>query len=68
MPHFVVGGGEDDFVQVFANIMEGRTDEQKAALSKSIVSTLKSMFPDVPVISMNVREFERATYTNRDLI
>ena len=68
MPHFVVCGGEDDFVQVFANIMEGRTDEQKAALSKSIVSTLKSMFPDVPVISMNVREFERATYTNRDLI
>lgn len=66
--YFVVGGSDDDFIHVFANIMEGRTVEQRAELSKSIVSKLKSMFPDVPVISMNIREFERATYTNRNLV
>lgn len=66
--HFTVGGTEEDFIHVFANIMEGRTVEQKANLSNRIVCKLKSMFPDVPVISMNIREFERATYTNRDLV
>jgi 5-carboxymethyl-2-hydroxymuconate isomerase len=53
---------------VFAYIMEGRTSEQKSVLSTSIVRKLKSMYPDVPVISMNVMEFERATYANRKMV
>jgi 5-carboxymethyl-2-hydroxymuconate isomerase len=48
--------------------MEGRTTEQKADLSHRIVSKLKELFPSVPVISMNVEEFERATYNNLNSI
>jgi len=48
--------------------MEGRTTGQKAGLSKRIIAKLKSLFPDVPVVSMNVSEFEKATYCNRDMI
>lgn len=66
--HFTVGNTKNDFIHVFGNIMEGRTTEQKADLSKRIITKLKAMFPDVPVISMNVRDFEKATYTNRNLI
>ena len=66
--HYLVAGEASDFIHVFANIMEGRTIEQKAALSRSIVTRLAEMFSDVPVISVNVWEFEKATYMNRALL
>jgi 5-carboxymethyl-2-hydroxymuconate isomerase len=65
---FSTGNERQDFIHVFGYIMEGRTTEQKADLSKRIVTKLKSMFPDVPVISMNVIDFEKATYCNRNLV
>jgi 5-carboxymethyl-2-hydroxymuconate isomerase len=48
--------------------MEGRTTEQKAELSKQIVSELKVMFPQVPVISINIRDFEKSTYCNKSMV
>lgn len=66
--HFIVGGEKSDFIHVFGNIMEGRTIEQKANLSKQIITKLKQMFPEVPVISINIRDFEKATYCNRNMI
>jgi 5-carboxymethyl-2-hydroxymuconate isomerase len=66
--HYLVAGERDDFIHVFANIMEGRTVEQKAALSRAIVTRLVEMFPDVPAISINVRELEKATYCNRNIV
>ena len=66
--YFYNGENNPAFLHVFANILEGRTVEQKADLSKRIVTELKAMFAEVPIISMNVREFERATYTNRNLL
>ena len=66
--HTMVGGEFGSFIHVFANIMEGRTTEQKANLSRAMVKTLTGMFPDVPNIAMNVRDFERSTYCNRNMI
>lgn len=66
--HYNIGNSKDDFIHVFANIMEGRTDEQKHDLSKRIVTRLKESFPDVPVISINVRDFEKASYVNRSMV
>ena len=63
-----VGNAAADFLHVFAYIMEGRTTEQKSALSNAVVRKLKELYPDAPVISMNVMEFERATYANRTLV
>ncbi len=64
--HSLVLGGVHDFIHVFAHIMEGRTEEQKAALSKQIVLKLNSLFPEVPIITMNVREFEHSNYYNKN--
>src|SRR5688500_12680340 len=58
--HYTVGNEKADFIHVFSNIMEGRTVEQKADLSRQIVAKLKLMFAEVPVISINIREFEKA--------
>ena len=64
----LVQNGESDFIHVFGNIMEGRTDEQKADLSKMIVTKLNVLFPEVPIISINIRDFEKASYYNKSMI
>ena len=66
--HSLVQSGEAEFIHVFANIMEGRTDEQKADMSKRIVTSLNKLFPEVPIISINVRDFEKASYCNKTMI
>ena len=66
--HSLVQGGDADFIHVFGNIMEGRTDIQKANLSKVIVKQLNNMFPEVSIISMNIRDFEKKSYCNKTMI
>ncbi|QOG01425.1 5-carboxymethyl-2-hydroxymuconate Delta-isomerase [Flavobacterium sp. MDT1-60] len=58
----------DDFIHVFGYIMEGRNTEQKAKLSKAIVTTLNNILPEVPVISINIKDFEKASYFNKTMI
>lgn len=65
---FNVGNEKQDFIHVFGHIMEGRTTSQKSMLSKAIVTALNSMFPKVPFISINIRDFEAATYCNKSMI
>lgn len=65
---YSVGNKRELFIHVFSNIMQGRTEEQKARLSRTVVEKLVSMFPDVPNIAMNVSEFEKATYCNRNML
>ncbi|RNF86225.1 5-carboxymethyl-2-hydroxymuconate Delta-isomerase [Montanilutibacter psychrotolerans] len=65
---YAVGGGREDFIHTFAWIMQGRSVEQRAALSKAIVSELAEMFPLLPRIAANIAEFERATYFNRAMM
>ncbi|WP_298778832.1 5-carboxymethyl-2-hydroxymuconate Delta-isomerase [uncultured Polaribacter sp.] len=64
----LVQGGKADFIHVFANIMEGRSNEQKANLSKQIVTKLNELFLEVPIISINIRDFEKASYFNKSMI
>jgi len=66
--HFTNVDAHEHFVHVFANIMEGRTQEQKKALSETVVRTLKRLLPAVHIISMNIRDFEKATYCNASMI
>lgn len=65
---YLTGDKKEDFIHVFSNIMEGRSMEQKANLSKTIVKDLASMFPSVPNIGTNVIEFERASYFNKNML
>lgn len=65
---YTVGGTQEEFVYVFAHIMEGRSVAQRADLARRVVGELASMFPRVPNIAMNVAEFEKATYCNRQML
>ena len=66
--YFKLGKDKKDFIHIFGNIMEGRSTDQKATLSQKIIERLNEMFPDVSILSINIREFERATYSNKALI
>jgi 5-carboxymethyl-2-hydroxymuconate isomerase len=63
--NYLVGGKKEPFIHVFAHALEGRTPEQRAALSRAVVGRLVELFPDVDNIAMNVSEFEQASYCHR---
>lgn len=63
--NYLVGNEKHEFIHVFTHIMQGRTTEQKAALSKAVVTKLSEMFPDIKNIAMNISDFEKATYCNK---
>lgn len=65
---FIVGNKADNFIHVFAHVMQGRTTKQKADLSKLMVNMLTTMFPDVTNIAMNISDFEKGTYCNRAML
>ncbi|NOQ41140.1 MAG: 5-carboxymethyl-2-hydroxymuconate isomerase [Desulfuromusa sp.] len=66
--YYSTGDKKEDFIHVFANIMQGRSIEQKLNLSKTIVRDLTLKFPLVPNIGTNVIEFEKTTYFNRNML
>lgn len=63
---YLVGNKQEPFIHVFTHIMQGRTTSQKAELSKAVVSKLNGMFPSVNNIAMNINDFEKATYCNKN--
>ncbi len=63
---YIVGNKKESFIHVFSHIMQGRTVEQKAQLSRLIVTKLTALFPSVPNIAMNISDFEKATYCNKN--
>ena len=66
--HFTNVDDHEHFVHVFANIMEGRTQEQKKTLSDKVIRAITELLPEVDIISMNIRDFEKATYCNAAMI
>ena len=66
--YFKLGEGKKDFIHVFGRVMEGRTDEQKANLARRIIERLNGLFPDASILSINIGQFDRATYCNKALI
>ena len=66
--YFKLGAGKKDFIHIFGYVMEGRSIEQKANLSRKIIDRLNKMFPDISILSINICEFEKATYSNKALI
>ena len=66
--HYTVGGTADDFVHTIAYIMSGRTEAQRGHLSRQIITALKTLLPNVRVISIDIREINPLTYSNRDTV
>ncbi|QEC58529.1 5-carboxymethyl-2-hydroxymuconate Delta-isomerase [Flavisolibacter ginsenosidimutans] len=65
---YKLGENKKDFIHVFAHIMQGRSTEQKATLSRKTIERLNELFPNLSILSMNVQEFDASTYCNKSLI
>ncbi|CAI8720738.1 5-carboxymethyl-2-hydroxymuconate Delta-isomerase [Chryseobacterium sp. IT-36CA2] len=66
--YYKLGADKKNFLHVFGYIMEGRTTEQKAELSRQISTQLSELLPDISFLSVNINDFEAATYSNKALI
>lgn len=66
--HYTIGNTKDDFIHVFSYIMEGRSDAEKSIPSKRLITELKIVFPNVPIISINMKDFGKAGYCNKTLV
>ncbi len=65
---YKLGQGKTNFIHIFGHIMEGRTIEQKTNLSQLIISRLSELQIDTSFLSINISDFEKATYCNKSLI
>ena len=66
--YFRLAEGKSSFVHVFGYIMEGRSQDQKALLSRNVTAELTHSLNDVSFLSVNISEFEMATYCNKSLL
>ncbi len=57
-----------EFLHAFGYLKAGRTDAQKAVLSRAVVGALAGLLPDVPIVSTNLLEFDDASYVNRTMM
>nr|WP_010133081.1 5-carboxymethyl-2-hydroxymuconate Delta-isomerase [Microbulbifer agarilyticus] len=66
---FVLGksheGSSNLFIHAEVRILEGRTSEQKETLSAAIFNYLCEAAPEVPEISVEVRDMQKASYSKR---
>jgi len=63
----LVAGEDHDFVHVWGYIRQGRSDEQKRALSENIVKTIKALYPDIFLVSCDIRELDEGSYVKVQL-
>jgi 5-carboxymethyl-2-hydroxymuconate isomerase len=66
--YYKLGQTKKDFIHIFGHIMEGRSTEQKADLSRKVIERLNQIFPEISILSMNIIDFDLATYCNKSLI
>ncbi|MFP3597837.1 5-carboxymethyl-2-hydroxymuconate Delta-isomerase [Chryseobacterium sp. SIMBA_029] len=66
--YYRLGDQKDSFLHIFGYIMEGRSTEQKAVLSKQICTNVTALFPDISFLAVSIHELEAATYCNKALI
>ncbi|MBE4947275.1 5-carboxymethyl-2-hydroxymuconate Delta-isomerase [Chryseobacterium culicis] len=66
--YYRLGEDKENFLHVFGYIMQGRSTEQKAHLSKQISTRLSELLPEISFLSVNISDFEAATYSNKALI
>ncbi|MET3035317.1 5-carboxymethyl-2-hydroxymuconate Delta-isomerase [Chryseobacterium sp. NRRL B-14859] len=66
--YYRLGNHKKNFLHVSGYIMEGRSTEQKAHLSKQISICLTALIRDISFLSVSINEFEAATYSNKALI
>lgn len=61
------GQSRDSFVHVAIHLLDGRNDEQKAALSEAVLGRIEPMLPGVVSVGVEICDMHRASYRKRVL-
>jgi 5-carboxymethyl-2-hydroxymuconate isomerase len=67
MPYgdYLVAGVRDDFCHLSVYLLEGRSPEQKLALSESLRAALATMLPRTKSLSVDIRDMDAHAYKKR---
>ena len=60
--HYQLPDGGDRFAHVAVSILGGRTEEQRAVLSRAVFNAAQAKLPSDVKLSVNIHEMERTTY------
>lgn len=61
--HYMLPDGARNFIHITVSILEGRSEEECAALSKQIFNAVKHLSTDIDRLSVDINEMTKATYT-----
>ena len=54
-------------MHVAVHLLDGRTDEQKAGLSESVLAHIEPLLPEVASVGVEIMDIHRASYRKRVL-
>jgi 5-carboxymethyl-2-hydroxymuconate isomerase len=60
--------GDNEFIHLIGYIMEGRSEITRTDLSRKLGKVLINFLPDLDVVSVDIREIKKSTYSNRKLL
>ena len=62
---YLVAGKRDGFCHVTVSMLQGRTAEQKVALSEALRATLAGLLPETKSLSVDIRDMDAVAYKKR---
>ncbi|MDB5563878.1 MAG: 5-carboxymethyl-2-hydroxymuconate isomerase [Tardiphaga sp.] len=62
---YLVAGRRDGFCHVSVYMLEGRTPEQKVALSEALRATMAQLLPQTKSLSVDIRDMDAVAYKKR---
>ena len=62
---YLVAGRRDGFCHVTVSMLEGRTPEQKVALSEALRATMAGLLPETKSLSVDIRDMDAVAYKKR---
>jgi 5-carboxymethyl-2-hydroxymuconate isomerase len=65
--HHRTGQTRDSFVHVTLHLLDGRSDEQKGALSDALLARIEPLLPRVASVGVEIVDMHRASYRKRVL-
>lgn len=65
--HHRTGQTRDSFTHVAVHLLDGRSEQQKCALSEAILGAIEPLLPEVVSVGVEIIDIHRASYRKRVL-
>lgn len=62
---YLVAGKRDSFCHITVSMLEGRTPEQKVAVSEALRAVMAKLLPQTKSLSVDVRDMDAVAYKKR---